>query len=235
MTGHQRGQSMVEFLVIVPLVMFSIFSCIQMALIFQTKTSLNYAVFQAARTAAVNRATLDAVHTGFAVGLTPHYTHGNSAEDMWAGRQEVENQIAAGWMRFTRISPSAEAFSDYGYEDAATELMSIPNDNLMYRNADSGSLPQDVSIQDANLLKVQVLYCYPVFLPLVGRFLADEAEYAEAIQARTTLPVYSTLRDESRSMDCRSRTGVNSIPLLASAIVRMQSDAVLDPAWDAQL
>ena len=234
MKRHQHGQSMVEFAVIVPLVLFAIFSCIQIALIFQVKTSLSFAIFQAARSAAVSGGTLDSIHTGFAIGMTPHFTHGNSAEDMWNGRQEVESQIDDGWMVFTRVNPATTAFSDFGFADAETGWQTIPNDNLMYRNAERGG-QSGLSIQDANLLKVQVMYCYPVFLPLVGRFLADEAQYAERPGTRPdTMPMFTPDRPLSRRMDCRNRTGVNSIPILASAIVRMQSDALLDPAWDAQ-
>jgi hypothetical protein len=153
---------------------------------------------------------------------------------MWDGRQEVESQIEDGWMLFTRINPATNAFMDFGFADAATGWQTIPNDNLMYRNAERGSQSR-LSIQDANLLKLQVMYCYPVFLPLVGRFLADEVEFAENPGTRPpTLPVFTQNRPTAKRMDCRGRTGVNSIPILASAIVRMQSDAILDPAWNAQ-
>ena len=148
-------------------------------------------------------------------------------------------------MLFTRVNPDTTAFMDFGYADAASGWQTIPNDNLMYRNAERGGM-SGLSIQDANLLKLQVMYCYPVFLPLVGRFLAEETQFAENPGTRpvidtlimpnqtVTRPVFMSDRPVARRMGCSDRTGVNSIPILASAIVRMQSDALLDPAWNTQ-
>ena len=53
----QLGQAMLEFLIVAPVFILIIFGAMQTALIFSAKTSLNYAVFQAARVGAVNNAT----------------------------------------------------------------------------------------------------------------------------------------------------------------------------------
>jgi len=59
----QLAQAMVEFLVVAPVFILIIFGTIQTALIFSAKTSLNYAVFQAARVGAVNNATYSVFST----------------------------------------------------------------------------------------------------------------------------------------------------------------------------
>ena len=52
---RQRGQSMVEFCIVVPLFLFLLLLILQMVLIYRAKSTLDYATFQAARTGATIR------------------------------------------------------------------------------------------------------------------------------------------------------------------------------------
>ncbi len=90
-------------------------------------------------------------------------------------RQIVTQQIDDGYVNIAVINPNSGSFNDYGVEvedeDGVTEIQ-IPNDNLMYRDANvlgGGSSAQ--TIQDANLLKIHVGYCYELIVPFVDRII----------------------------------------------------------------
>jgi hypothetical protein len=56
----------------------------------------------------------------------------------------------------------------YYPEEGAYEV-EIPNDTLMYRSASTDPKASGVNIQDANLLKIRVHYCYDMYVPLANK------------------------------------------------------------------
>ena len=201
----QCGQSMTEFLIIFPLILLLLFGAIQFAFIYQAKTTLNYAAFQAARKGAVNNALNTAILKGLRQGLAPLFTNDDDPLELGQAVLYVQGEIDAGFVRINRISPSQEAFSDWGV-DVAAGNREIPNDNLMYRDVTVGPL-SGVNIQDANILKLQVTYCYPLYVPFINRIIATLGRLANPPNA-----------------DCYA---VRRIPIVAQALVRMQSPARL--------
>ena len=167
---RQRGQSMTEYLIILPSLLLLVLGVIQFALIYQAKASLNYATFMGARQGALKNANMTSIMNGVAGGMTPFFMRTSNApflNDMAKARMiaaiEIFNPNTA---KVEIISPTPGAF------DAFSQLSTtgdISNDNLMFR--DSSVLHDGMSIQDANLLKIRVTYCIKLMVPFVDRVI----------------------------------------------------------------
>ncbi|MGJ8670902.1 MAG: TadE/TadG family type IV pilus assembly protein [Oceanococcus sp.] len=250
------GQAMVEFLVVIPVLILLIFGTLQFAFIYSAKTTLNYATFQAARLASTNHATYSSMRRGLIRGLAPLYTNSSEASSMRediasgqqnsSGRRDAQSEVDR-YTRIIRISPTAEQLTDSGFGELNVDgIVEIPNDNLMFR---SERKVEGASIQDANLLKIRVQYCYKLMVPLVNRVIGNLSELnnRRAINATTAddPAVYETLNDprfadanryHSDASAGRSlasygelcgdrRTNSEGFILTSEAIVRMQSAA----------
>lgn len=180
---QQRGQTMTEYLIILPSLLMLVLSVIQFALIYQAKASLNYATFMGARQGALKNANKTSIKDGLAGGMTPFFTRASGApflDDLAKGRIiaaiEVFNPMTT---NVVIISPTVEAYNKLKASDA-----SIPNDNLAYR---SSAVPDGagMSIQDANLLKIRVTYCVKLVVPFVDRIIYGLASGIAAVQNGT--------------------------------------------------
>jgi len=162
------GQTIVEYLILFPVLLILIMGAIQVALIYQAKFTLNYATFMGARQGALKNANLNSIKDGVAAGMTPLFMRWNGTGspglvDLSKARViatiEVFNPMTA---EVKIISPTKAAFD--AIAGTGTE---IPNDNLMYRSGSGDGM----SIQDANLLKVRVTYCVKLVVPFVNRMI----------------------------------------------------------------
>ncbi len=204
----EKGQSMAEFLVILPVMLLLIFGAIQFAFIFHAKITLNYAAFEGVRAGTLNNGSFDAVKEGFARGLAPLYSYYdpddvsdgaplNQVAAFQTARDRIFDEFKApgNLVRIERLNPTALSFSAFAPDD------SIPNDNLMYREADKNN-QAGTTIQDANLLHLRFTYCYPLYVPFVNRLIGTLGR-----------------RDD----DSICRTEKPRIPLTSTAVMRMQS------------
>jgi hypothetical protein len=242
---------MVEFIIVIPVLILLVFGTVQIGLIYSAKTTLNYATFQAARLGAVNNATYSSIRRGLIRGMAPLYTSNSSLTtvrtDIDAGINSVGTRRDAqgemdNYTKIIRISPTRKQFGASGFGVLnADNLYQIPNDNLMYRP----TTPNDgASIQDANLLKIRVQYCYKLMVPLVNRIIGS---LSELNNNRTNQQIYETVNDPKFADANRYYTDINSGTLAsyqglcgdragtnegfiisADAIVRMQSAAYED-------
>jgi TadE-like protein len=163
--ARERGQALVEYIIIFPLLLMLVLGTIQIALIYQAKFTLNYAVFMGARQGALKNASLTSIKDGVAAGMTPLFMRTANTPglvDLAKARAisviEVFNPMTA---RVEIISPTQAAF------DALKSGTEIPNDNLMYRSGDGDGM----SIQEANLLKIRVTYCVKLVVPFANRVI----------------------------------------------------------------
>lgn len=250
--GENRGQAMIEFLVVIPVLILLIFGAIQIGLIYSAKTTLNYATFQAARLAAVNNASYSSMRRGLIRGLAPLYTSSSTLTTIRtdidegisssSGKRDAQSEVDT-FTRIIRISPTSDHFKTAAFGVKNSDgVYEIPNDNLMYRpEIQEGG----VSIQDANLLKIEVQYCYKLMVPLVNRVIGSLSELRNL---RTNQAVYETVNDPkfadanryyinqtaaaqtalaSYDQLCGERAAGNEgFIISANAIVRMQSPAL---------
>ena len=70
---HATGQSMVEFVIIVPVLLLLIFGILQFAQIYIAKSTLDLAAYDGVRAGTLNNAKMDAIKCGIAQGLLPLY------------------------------------------------------------------------------------------------------------------------------------------------------------------
>ncbi len=89
-----------------------------------------------------------------------------NSENVLCARQIVQKQIDDGYVNIQLVNPTPAAFTNFGV--AGADGLEIPNDNLMYRDSTVTGL---LSIQDANLLKIHIGYCYELIVPFVDRII----------------------------------------------------------------
>ncbi len=221
----QSGQSMTEFVIILPVLFMLIFGAIQFGLIYHAKTTLNYAAFEAARAGTTNSASRSAIESAFYGAMAALYTHEPNFDAAMAARQKLESEPQR--LCIERLNPTTQAFNDFGIWSDPLGANVIPNDNLMYRDPTLGH-SSHLSVQDANLLKLRVNYCYKLIVPFARdaiRILLGTGE---------TDPVHNPEGEWYRGFKeyggfrHRCLTQLSGLPLQAQAVMRMQSPATDD-------
>lgn len=243
----QAGQSMVELLIIIPVMLLLIFGTIQFALVYHAKITLNYAAFEAVRAGSINcnkkyqdynnKCTsevgqFDAVKEGFARGMAPLYSYyepngskraelqqpaGNQVEAFQQGRAKIYDEFGSD-LHLIRIERLNP--TKKSFTDFAVDGV-IPNDNLMYRSRISGGGSHQ-SIQDANLLHLRITYWYPLYVPFINKIMFNS---------------FICCKDRSSDSGCKwANDPVCSaeeprIPITAAAVMRMQAPVENSEGW----
>jgi hypothetical protein len=227
-TRRQRGQAIAEYIYVFPILIMLILGAIQFGFIYQTKATLNYATFTATRQGALNNGSMSAIVDGLTSGMMPLFAHSSSTggsrnlallKNAWtlASAQITDPKLTL----ITIVSPTSSALSAYqGKSESGDE---IPNDNLMYR--DTNIAGGGMNLQDANLLKVRVTYCYRMAVPILNKLI-----YNLVIDPPATPTVGDTAADMLASSGAGSTTrrctGIDDeyrIPITSEAVVRMQT------------
>jgi len=157
-----------------------------------------------------------------------------NSENVLCARRIVQQQLDDGYVNIQLINPTPEAFANYGIDGA--DGREIPNDNLMYRDSTVTGLQ---SIQDANLLKIHIGYCYELIVPFVDRIIwsfhalstGTDVESAREGDDNTRGAGYfgTPATDFARScINNPADAGRYSVVLNAQGIMRMQSAAILE-------
>lgn len=166
------GQSLPEFLIVIPVFLFLVLLIFQLVLIYRAKTTLDYATLEAARRGAVHGASTTEMRKGLAQGMTPLYATSSDAAGVAIayGKAREDLRINSGIevISPTRATWSAHKERQYDGSDA------IPNDSLAFRTRD---VRGEVNVQDANLLKIRVTYHYPLVVPFVDLVLRGRSRY----------------------------------------------------------
>ena len=201
---------MTETIVAVPILWLVIGLAIELAVLFETKAALNHAALQSARAGMVANADPAALVNGLARGLLPLF----SPEPGLAGAAEtLATEALPDVLVFSRIrilNPTRAAFNDFG--ENVNGAREIPNDELHRRGTGTGGA-SSISIQDANLLKIEVTYGAEAKVPGLGALLSQTI----LLFNRAQLDEFETLLLEA-----------GRLPVLATATVRMQSPAQLN-------
>ncbi|MBO9873414.1 MULTISPECIES: TadE family protein [Xanthomonas] len=198
-----RGQSMVELVIITPVLLFLLLAVIQAVLLYRMKSTLDYATLMAARAGAVSGVDREEMRKGLAKGMMPLHVHetGQAAveQGFWAAYYDlrVNSQI-------TVISPTRAAWNNFK-ERQYDGSYALPNDTLAYRSTAIGS--SGVNVQDANILKIKVVYNAKLDVPFVDWVLGGKSQYLKP----------GTF--ESSPL----QTFTRRLPIESYAIVRMQS------------
>ncbi|AMM24611.1 TadE/TadG family type IV pilus assembly protein [Variovorax sp. PAMC 28711] len=199
-----RGATLVEMAITMVIFLMVIFAIAEMALMYKAKAVVDMAALAAARAGAVDNARSGLTSQMRLAGksaLAPLYMKRAAGRGELAGAIVRANVDVSG-MFIDVLNPSPASFADHGV--TANGRRFIPNDNLMYRSTQvKGGSRQN--IQDANLLKIRLTYCYKPVMPLNEEFLS-------------LVLAWFNLGDV-----CRAQ---GRVPIRSEAVVRMQSEAV---------
>ena len=174
--NFQSGQSLVEFAIVFPTLLLLMMGVVQFSLIFVAKSTLNQATFLGVREGTLNNAGRIAIHLGLAKGLAPLYqdavflTGGQNVAALELARAQALLDVANPFkLNLQILNPSPLSFADFGEminDDFGIPNLAIPNARLLYDTRSIGIASQQ-TIQDANLLKIRVTYCYDLIVPIV--------------------------------------------------------------------
>lgn len=256
----QKGQSLVEYLIILPSLLLIILGAIQMAFIYQAKSTLNYATFLAARQGAMNNGRLcvgagcfnGGMELGLAYGLLPLHVRsdGNiSKTNIAKGLTDIPEygKLQGTLLAVKQSNPMRQAYIETinpppawvnvaKQRNGYTGNLEVPNDNLMYRSTNNlGSGANSMNLQDGNLLKIKVTYCFKMDVPLVNRIIYsinNSIPSIPEVSSSISTPIgFEQNIVPSGQCSMLNMMGSNSsnpysgyyLPLESSATVRMQS------------
>jgi len=216
------GQSMVEFLILLPSLLLIVFGIIQFSLIFQANSILRHAAFVGARQGALSNGKMESIKDGVASGMTPLFMRVNSSvpgiTDLARARMISTIEIFNPHTAYIEIlSPTPEVFEEHN------NGVAIPNDNLMYRSTTEKG---GVSVQDANLLKIRVSYCFKLVVPLVNKLIYGMAVGLEETKVLTGISFNDAGSTESKPNMC---TNINKVKAEAADSVVNQINSRAGP------
>lgn len=220
---RQDGASMVEFLIVTPLLMFMGLGIVQFGLIYHAKSVLNYATFEAARTGAVMNGQIDHMRKELGYRMAPVF--GGDGSKLYGVSAITRSAVMAQDVTATKIeilNPTPESFALHGKSKDVIDshgnqrsVVAIPNSHLRFR--DKAIQDDGLNVQDANLLKIKVTYGYQMRLPFL------DMEIPGVRLAMRTVMLHAD--PDNWSYYIRGQ-----IPISSTATVRMQSEM-----WDSQL
>ncbi|MDC8015967.1 TadE/TadG family type IV pilus assembly protein [Tahibacter soli] len=238
--GRERGAALFEFVVVIPLFGVLVFGLFEMALMYRTKATLSAATFEAAQAGSLYNAQIDPIRKGFAQGMMPLYVKSRTPGAVATAFAETYAKLRLGLIGSVDIvSPSRSVFNQFkkrqpttlGGESTERNIEVIPNDNLMWRSADVRTVRVDnqnvqMTVQDANVLKVKTFWCHRLLTPVLDKWLY------QAITGLTAVSAVQYRRDVPEQVKCDLLPGdglagdAYYIALTDSAVARMQSATV---------
>ncbi len=257
---RQRASAIVEMLLAAPIVLMLGLGGLQWALLLHARTAVEYGLFEAARAGSVAQARPDAIEAGLARGLLPFWQGAGMprapAAALAAAQARLGQGLAAGWIDWRQIAPTMESFDDWAEpaRDAFGRPMpgtaEIPNDSLQWpwlrmpaggvagmRGREPIGARSQQTLNDANVLKLELRYGVPLSVPLVGSIAAWLMRIVDGCEAPSRrrlglvdlgIPAPSAPRAWAcaihRAPDATGRI-VPRWPVRVSATVRMQSAA----------
>jgi hypothetical protein len=198
---QQRGQSITEFLIAILGFGLLLLGMLQAILLYRAKATVDYAALEAARAGALHGVDMGQMQKGFARGITPLFATATASPSA-AGIAQAYLAAYPAVLTSTTIkvlSPNSGSFDDFK-EAQYDGTMAIPNDTLNFRSTTVGSRG-GLSVQDANILKIQVTFKFPLIVPIIDRILGTFDVARSAVDGHS----------------------VYSLPIVTSAMVRMQS------------
>lgn len=215
------GQAMVETLIVMFVTLLLLFGIIQFGLLYNAKTVLNYATFEAARAASLNYGSPKAIDYALARSLGSLVSsEGYSQHDAYQKSQSKYLDLIdeGDVICVERINPPANSPHWLPASDAGNDYRNyIPNDHLRYRSA---QLKQGMSIQDANLLKIRVTYCHKIIVPFYSRIIQRLMLLKKINNDPDPIPDYKPPSLGKFAQQCFEN---DRVPIESQAIMRMQT------------
>lgn len=243
----QRGQAMVEYIIILPSLLLIIMGAIQLALLFQAKSTLNYATFLAARQGALHNGkncvgalcSGGGMQLGLASGMMPLAARNAGATGKTSAATKTLELVAGiqtGLLgTITTLNPATAWVNSAKVADSYTGVKGVPNDNLMYRStAKVGSGTGAMNLQDGNLLKIKVTWCFKLEVPFANQIIYAINNLVPAANLpASALPTGWVPMSEAvvlpgpcmvlNALPADNPLGGKYLPIVSTAVVRMQT------------
>lgn len=200
-----KGSALIETLVIFPVFLIITLGALQWSLIYEAKSTLNYATFMAARAGAVQNASPGSIRTALLRGMLPLFSPNKNITGLLGAAASSSVKVLP-YTRIRILNPTKEAFADFGVYPRNSSVKEIPNSQLNLQKTTVGA-QSGLNIQDANILKLEVIYAHELKVPFVNKVI-------------TTIVSWFT-RDPVKLAYLR----MGRLPILSTSIVRMQSPA----------
>ena len=232
---RQRGASMVEFIVVGPVITLLGLGAVQYGMFFNAKNLINHASFMAARSASFDNAKVGSAQSAYITALLPLYGGGkDSTSRAKALKAAGDDLVNPAHLRIEILNPTKESFDDWNDPALQAALKTgkkrvIPNANLAFKLADATTAKQlgidksftningelvkkssGQSLTDANLLKLRITHAYEPKVPFMKLFLTKFMKWMDTKED----PVRTAMITDGR------------IPIVSSITVQMQSAAI---------
>jgi hypothetical protein len=229
---RQDGATIVEFTILCPFALLLVLGIIQLGLMLSAKEVVNEAAFLAARAGAVKNADTQTMKNIATRALIPFYQNSTDKNEytrltVALGKAASDTVVCIPLVQCNLdikiLNPTPEAFQDFGLVSNGSQNHTyIPNDNLEYRSR-TPVIKSKLTIQDANALKIKMIYGYEIKVPLMQTVIKSVmCAFDTGIDAfgRGELP------PTGGATDCVTYYNQGRIPIVAYATVQMQT-----PAW----
>jgi hypothetical protein len=172
---RSRGAATIEFYIVALFALLPLcLGTVQMALLMVENHHIDHATFLAARHGAVKNGDMAEIRRAFALAASPLFVSSGTPLDRGNVVPRVATAYAAAtadiaaYARVRLLTPDQLARSDFALHRDGRQV--IPNDALEYRSTVRGRR-SGISIQEANVLRIEVNYCRPLIVPFAGPML----------------------------------------------------------------
>lgn len=201
MRSLNAGVAMVEFHIVALFALLPLcLGTLQMALLMAENHHLDHAVFLSARQAAMSQGDLDAARRALASAASVLFVGAGTELDANNATTRVAGAYAAALAdyalhgRIRILNPTPEAQQDFALRRGGVQV--IPNDGLEYRARTPGRR-SGMTVQQANLLRLEVTWCRPLVVPFARQLLLgvlrriDADPWRQSCYARGRVPIRS--------------------------------------------
>jgi hypothetical protein len=221
---RQAGATMLEFVVVAPVMILMGLGTVQYGLLFFAKNNINYATFEAARAGAMANANIGTVTAAYKKALIPLYGGGRSYSEITVAYDKVKADLTADTLKVELLNPTRESFDDWNAK-ALQDDKKVGNGRrvipvlmqnypqalggyLLARNPKSIGPSSGQNLADASLIKVRIIHGYEPKIPVIGKMMSYLGGYNESN------PFKKKVYDAGR------------IPIVSHVTMQMQSDAI---------
>lgn len=204
--NSQKGASLTEFIVVTPMIFLLGMLGVQYTLMYNAKSNLTYAGYEAARAGAIHHADPQKIQEGLLKGLLP-YLNANGNGLVKTNNGTVDNiamlkqaQLTeAPFMKIEIISPNKQAFDDFNNPTLQQLLKTthkvIPNKQTDFENLkDKVGSSSGLTIAEANVLKLRVTYGYKPEIPLAKNMMSSLYSFLMGPKDSFSLKLLATSR-----------------------------------------
>jgi hypothetical protein len=218
----QGGSVLMETYIVLPVFALLLGGIFELSMLYRARAILDAATFEAAQQGAMHNARMERIRVGLAQGMTPHLMRDRGPVALGAAYARAMVRVSTPGAGVRIVSPNRDAFRQFrqrqtvqtSADNSERGQFVIPNDNLLWRDATVrqvrvGSDRIPMTVQDANLLKVESHWCEKLLVPVLDRVIAGVVNWP--------------LGNPPQCATLAAVTGDRYVLLRSSSVARMQS------------